>query len=44
MNSEKWFSWFWLIFWIIACLPIAIVDILIKLGDKNENMNNSGIV
>lgn len=33
-QTEKWFSWGWLIFWIIVCIPIAIIYILIKYGDK----------
>jgi len=31
---KKWFSWGWLIFWIIVAYPIAIVYLLIKYGDK----------
>jgi heme/copper-type cytochrome/quinol oxidase subunit 2 len=36
VNEKKWFSWGWLIFWIIVCLPIAIIYLLIKLGDRDK--------
>ena len=29
-----WFSWGWLIFWILVFFPVAIVYILVKLGDR----------
>lgn len=33
-KNQHWFSWGWLIFWIIVFFPIAIIYILIKYGDK----------
>jgi hypothetical protein len=34
--KTKWFSWGWLIFWIIVCWPVAIVYMLIKMGNRNK--------
>ena len=32
---KPWFSWFWLVFWILVCFPVAIIYILIKMGNKS---------
>ena len=32
--KKQWFSWGWLIFWIIVFFPIAIIYILIKMGER----------
>jgi hypothetical protein len=34
--KKSWFSWKWLVFWIVVFFPMAIVYLMIKLGDKNE--------
>ena len=42
MNNKEWFSWFWLIFWAIVCFPIAILYLLVKLGDmKGSSLQGS---
>jgi len=33
---KNWFSWFWLVFWLIVFYPVAIVYIIIKLGEKKK--------
>jgi hypothetical protein len=35
-KQENWFSWGWLIFWIILCFPIAIIYLLVKMGNKKK--------
>jgi len=32
--QDKWFSWGWLIFWLIVFFPIAFVYLIIKMGNK----------
>lgn len=36
MKKDKWFSWGWLIFWIIVFWPAAIVYIIIKSKEKKK--------
>ncbi len=31
---KQWFSWGWLIFWIIVCFPIAFLYLMLKIGEK----------
>jgi len=33
-TKQKWFSWGWLIFWIIFAFPIAFIYLLIKYAEK----------
>ena len=33
--KEHWFSWGWLVFWIIVFWPVAIIYLLIKSKEKN---------
>ena len=37
-HPENWFSWGVLIFWIVVCFPIAIIYILIKMGDRRASL------
>ena len=33
-ESNKWFSWGWIIFWLIVFWPMVFLYLLIKFGDK----------
>ena len=37
MNAENWFSWGWLIFWILVFFPGAFLYIIIKASEKNAS-------